>query len=143
MSTTSVLYHGFGVRGYKYLKTEYQKGNIIFHIERDPHKRCCAECGSKRVKKKGHFSRELRAVPIGKKKVFLCLHLHRLQCKVCRSLKLEPLILSFPKKHWTKSLGRYVVELLKERDCRRCGSAFGDELGYGKGDTPLGIKEEV
>lgn len=111
--STSILYHGFGVRGYRYLKTEYRKGELVFHIEKDPSKQCCAECGSRDVKKKGRISRKIRTVPIGKKKVFLFLHLHRLKCQVCRSLKLEPLIMSFPKKHWTKGLGRYVVDLLK------------------------------
>jgi len=36
--------------------------------------------------------------------------LHRLACK---ALKLEPLLIAFPKKHLTKSLGRYIVDLLK------------------------------
>ena len=111
--STSILYHGFGIRGYHYLKTEYQKGAIIFHIVKDPNKQRCAECGSRDVKKKGRITRKIRTVPIGKKKVFFSLNLHRLKCKVCRSLKLEPLIISFPKKHWAKNLGRYVVELLK------------------------------
>jgi transposase len=111
--STSLLYHGFGIRDYKYLKTEYRKGAVIFHIKKDPDKWCCADCGSKHVRKKGHFVREIRTVPIGKKKVFLSVHLHRLKCRDCRSLELEPLIISFPKKQWTKSLGRCAVELLK------------------------------
>jgi len=111
--STSLLYHGFGIHDYKYLKTEYRKGAIFFHIEKAPNKQYCADCGSKQVRKKGRFVREIRTVPIGKKKVFLSVHLHRLQCGACGSLKLEPLIISLPKKQWTKSLGRYVVELLK------------------------------
>ena len=111
--STSILYHGFGARGYRYLKTEYRKGELIFHIELDPKRRRCVHCGSRHVTKKGRSSRKIRAVPIGTKKVFLRVHLHRLLCKECGSLKLEPLVLSFPKKQWTKSLGRYAVELLK------------------------------
>ena len=40
-------------------------------------------------------------------------HLHRLLCRHCGALMLEPLLLSFPKKHWTKNLGRYIVDLLR------------------------------
>jgi len=111
--STSLLYHGFGIYDYKYVKTEYRKGSVFFHIEKDPNKRYCEDCGSKQVRKKGRFVRVIRTIPIGKKKVFFSVHLHRLHCRACGSLKLEPLIISFPKKQWTKSLGCYVIDLLK------------------------------
>ena len=110
--STSILYHGFGVCNYKYVKTEYSRGGIIFHIEKSPDKQRCAEYGSRSVIKKGHFLREIRTLPIGKKKVYLAVHLHRLYCRDCGALKLEPLLLSDPKKRWTKALGRYIVDLL-------------------------------
>jgi hypothetical protein len=28
--STSLLYHGFSIRGYKYVRTEYQGGEVIF-----------------------------------------------------------------------------------------------------------------
>ena len=94
--STSILYHGFGVLGYKYMKTEYQDGNIIFHIEKSQDKQVCADCGSRAVIKKGKVIRRLRGVPIGNRPVFFVVHLHRLFCFECGSLKLEPLILSYP-----------------------------------------------
>ena len=111
--STSILYHGFGVRGYKYLKTEYRAGAVVFHIEKAAEKQCCAVCGSHSVIKKGGVVREVRTLPIGGKKVFLALHLHRLLCRSCGALRLEPLLVAFAKKRWTKALGRYVVELLR------------------------------
>jgi transposase len=111
--STSILYHGFGVRDYRYLRTEYREGQVIFHIEKSPEKRCCAECGSRDVIKKGKFIRELRTLPIGRRRVFLAVHLHRLFCRSCAALRLEPVLVAFAKKRWTKALGRYVVELLK------------------------------
>lgn len=110
--STSILYHGFGVTGYRYLKTEYKGGTVIFHIEKLREKQICADCGSRKVIKKGSITRQLRTLPIGRKKVFLLMHLHRLYCLCCGALKLEPLFLSFPKKCWTKALGRYIVDLL-------------------------------
>jgi len=44
--------------------------------------------------------------------VYMVLHFHRLYCRDCGVIKLEPLLISFPKKQWTKVLGRYIVELL-------------------------------
>ena len=111
--STSILYHGFGVRQYRYLKTEYREGALIFHMEKCPDKQRCARCGSRDVIKKGRFVREMRTLPIGAKRVFLVVHLHRLLCRSCGALKLEPLLVSFPRKRWTKGLGRYVVELIK------------------------------
>jgi hypothetical protein len=29
----SLLYHGFGIKGYRYLRTRYEKGEIIFELE--------------------------------------------------------------------------------------------------------------
>jgi transposase len=111
--STSILYHGFGIHGYKYLKTGYQEGVIIFHIEKTKGAQYCTECSSRKVIKKGLVIRKLRTLPIGTKRVFLMIHLHRLFCHCCGALKLEPLLLSFPKKHWTKNLGRYIVKLLR------------------------------
>ena len=111
--STSILYHGFGVVGYYYKKTEYLHGSVIFHIERNPSERCCKDCGSKKVIKKGRFRRQFKTVPIGSKEVYLSLIVHRLCCKSCGSLKLEPIPLAFPKKHWTKNLGRYILDLME------------------------------
>jgi len=111
--STSLLFHGFGISGYIYKRTEYKGGRIIFHIERNPSKRLCKDCGSKEVIKKGYTRREFKTVPIGSRAVSLLLRVHRLYCRSCGSLKLEPIPFAFPKKHWTKSLGRYVLELLE------------------------------
>jgi transposase len=111
--STSILYHGFGIRGYRYLKTEYKEGEIVFHIEKAKSYQYCGECNSHMVIKKGLVIRKLRTLPIGAKRVFLMVHLHRLLCRHCGALMLEPLLLSFPKKHWTKNLGRYIVDLLR------------------------------
>ena len=69
--STSILYHGFGVRNYRHLRTDFAGGSLIFHIEKNPGKRCCADCRSRDVVLKGRVSRRLRTLPIGGKKVFL------------------------------------------------------------------------
>lgn len=110
--STSILYHGFGVRHYRHLRTEFVGGSLIFHIEKSPGKRRCSDCRSRDVVLKGRISRRLRTLPIGGKKVFLQVNLHRLQCRSCGSLKLEPLLISDPRRRWTRALGRYVLGLV-------------------------------
>jgi hypothetical protein len=34
--STSLLYHGFGIRGYEYVRTEYRAGEVTFTIRQDP-----------------------------------------------------------------------------------------------------------
>ena len=42
--STSLLYHAFGIRGYRYVKTKYVGGEIIFTIEQPLEScRCSAE----------------------------------------------------------------------------------------------------
>lgn len=110
--STGLIYHAFGAVGYKYLKTEYTEGAIRIHMEKHIHKQRCVVCGSADVIRKGRETREIRTLPIGKRPVFLVLHLHRLFCKACTTLHLEPILLAEPKKHWAKILGRYIIDLL-------------------------------
>ncbi|MFT5698263.1 MAG: hypothetical protein ACI8ZB_001117 [Desulforhopalus sp.] len=30
--STSLLYHGFGISGYRYIRTEYREGDVLFTI---------------------------------------------------------------------------------------------------------------
>lgn len=84
MSTTSLLYHGFKVRGYRYLKTEFIEGAVIFHIAYHHAKLACAACGSADVARRGAVVRRLRSLPIGAKPVWLHLAVPRLQCHACQ-----------------------------------------------------------
>jgi len=111
--STSLIYHAFGAVGYVYLKTEYGASSVRLHIEKNLEKQRCAACGSMDVIRKGRDVREIRTLPIGKSTVFLVLHLHRLFCKACGALQLEPILLADPKKHWAKALGRYIIDLLR------------------------------
>ncbi len=33
--STSLLYHAFGIRGYKYVRTDYPDGQVIFNIRQE------------------------------------------------------------------------------------------------------------
>ena len=45
--STSLLYHGFGLVGYTYVRTAYEEGKVIFTIKHKREKLHCPECGSR------------------------------------------------------------------------------------------------
>lgn len=64
----SLLYHAFGIRGYRYLRTRYEGGQIIFEIE--PEQEPQAPPGQ-RLRRHGFRWRTMRSVSIGLKPVVL------------------------------------------------------------------------
>ncbi|MBW2148369.1 MAG: hypothetical protein JRI22_15250 [Deltaproteobacteria bacterium] len=67
--STSLLYHGFGIRGYKYVRTHYENGSVFFTIRQNTKEMRCAACGSRRVIRRGQVWHRFRLVPIGLKPV--------------------------------------------------------------------------
>ena len=66
----SLLYHAFGIQGYRYRRTDYEGGCVIFHLEQDRSTYRCPCCGSPEVFSRGSVQREFRHVPIGGKPFF-------------------------------------------------------------------------
>jgi transposase len=111
--STSILYHGWDAENYTYRTTEYAAGAIWFHIEKNPRKRVCPLCGGRDFVLAGLVDPPpaVKGVPIGKKPVFLVLHLHRVKCANCSVIVREERLLADPKKHYTHQLARYVLDL--------------------------------
>ena len=65
--STSLLYHGFGIRGYAYVRTEYRHGQVFFTIRQDGDTLRCAACGARDVRSRGHAERRFKSLPIGGK----------------------------------------------------------------------------
>lgn len=72
--STSLLYHGFGIRGCRYLKTDYTEGRVIFTLEQKLEGCRCAACDSGDVRPKGRVERDFRTLPIGHKQVIVHNH---------------------------------------------------------------------
>ncbi len=89
----SLLYHGFGIKGYRYRRTRYEKGEIIFELE--PEERPEVPQGQK-LMRRGFRWRDVRTVAIGLKPVVLRVKVPRWlntttgeefeQSPLCRSL---------------------------------------------------------
>jgi hypothetical protein len=69
--STGLLYHGWGVRGYRHLKTSFEKGVIRLYVEPASDTRRCSSCGSWEVIKAGQVPRRFRTLPIGNKPVWI------------------------------------------------------------------------
>jgi len=109
--STSLLYHGFGISEYKYVRTQYKGGDIIFSIRQDSMKLRCSQCGSKDIVRRGKRSRLFRSLPIGKKKVWIDLPIQRILCLSCGVLRQVKVHFAHRQKRYTKSFERYALEL--------------------------------
>ena len=112
--STSLLYHAFGVRGYRYMKTEYVEGAVIFTIEQPRESYRCSACGSDDVIGRGQNTRRFRTVPIGGKAVYLALAIPRVECRRCKVIRQVKIAFADPRVTYTKTFQRYALELLRD-----------------------------
>jgi transposase len=109
--STSLLYHGFGIRGYQYIRTEYLKGQVHFAI-RQPRKTLrCPACGSRQVSPHGSVRRRFRTVPIGSRPVFIIFPIPRVCCQRCGVTRQVAVDFADPRRSYTKAFERYALEL--------------------------------
>lgn len=109
--STSLLYHGFGVRNYKFISTQYEGGFVIFTIRQDPKELACSSCGSRRVIRRGQVRRRFRTIPIGTKQVWIELAIGRVFCLACNLVRQVKIGFADPRRSYTKAFERYALEL--------------------------------
>ena len=129
--STSILYHAFGITGVKYCRTRYVQGEILFEAEMTEALAVCPECGSRDVIYKGSRVRGLQMVPVGHKRVWLDLTIHRLGCRACGAIRWPHLPFADPRRTVTHAFERFVVELLRHMtiaDCAQCVRAGWDMI---------------
>jgi transposase len=112
--STSLLYHGFGVRGYRCMKTEYAEGGVTFTIARPRESYRCPECGSDDVIGRGRNARRLRTLPIGSKPVYLMLAVPRVECRRCGVVRQLAIGFADRRFSYTRSFERYALELSRQ-----------------------------
>ncbi len=109
--STSLLYHAFGVRGYRYVKTDYSQGRVTFTIEQPRESYRCPVCGSDDVRGRGRTLRRFRTVSIGGKPVYLAFAVPRVACRACGALRQLSIGFADPRVSYTKAFQRYALEL--------------------------------
>jgi transposase len=109
--STSLLYHAFGLRGYDYVKTDYQDGGVIFHLRQRRHTYRCPVCNSREVQPRGYQERTFKTMPIGSKPVSVILPIPRVACTACKIVRQVPVPFADPRRSYTRAFERYALEL--------------------------------
>ena len=111
--STSLLYHAFGVRGYDYLGTRYEVGEVIIRIEPRRESLRCPACGHSHVHVVERFRRWWRTLPIGARSVWIEMLVPKVQCQSCGARRRVPVRFAEPKRRHTKRFERYAMKLLR------------------------------
>jgi len=109
--STSLLYHAQGVRGYRYVNTHFVGGGVRCTVRRTSESCRCVVCGSKNVWRQGSVTRHFHALPIGSHPVTLVAEIPRLLCRDCGISRQATVGFAEPRRTYTKSFERYVVDL--------------------------------
>lgn len=109
--STSILYHGFGVRGYRYTRSYFAEGKIVFSVEKDPTTLRCPCCEDRHVNRRGGTLRWFQTLPIGRKPVYIALRIPRVACPHCGIVRQIEIGFADPRRTYTKAFERYALEL--------------------------------
>ena len=123
--STSLLYHGFGVRGYRYVRTEYVDGGIVFWIDQDRRHWRCSACGSRKVSPKGRKVRQFRCLPIGNRSVTIGFPIPRVKCHDCGRIRQVKVPFADTRRSYTKAFERYALDLSRRMTIRDVAEHLG------------------
>ena len=125
--STSLLYHAFGLRGYQYVRTVYEAGQVRFAV-RQPRKAWrCSACGSRSVRPRGAIERRFRSLPIGRRPVTIDFAIPRVACSDCGAIRQVALGFADARRSYTKAFERYALDLSRHMTIR----AAAEHLGVG------------
>jgi transposase len=111
MSSHQWLYPIFRFRGYRVSQIETDEHRLLLHVEPQPHRVCCPQCGSREVIRRGQQVRWFRNLPVGADCTWLIATLPRVECRSCQVVRQIPLGLAEERRTYTHAFARYVLEL--------------------------------
>jgi transposase len=109
--SASVVYHGFGIRGYQYERSFYEDGTVTFVISQARDRLRCPRCGTSHVERRGEVTRAFRLLPIGRRPVQVVLDVARVFCERCWITRQVKVGFADEHRRHTRSFERYVLEL--------------------------------
>lgn len=109
--STSLLYHTWGIRGYTYVHTRYEKGCTLFRVEQEEPSLRSACCGSREVNKRGATERTFRTTPVGNRPIVIELPVQRVECLECGVVRQVNVPFAQPRRSYTKGFERYALDL--------------------------------
>jgi transposase len=105
------LYPIFRISGYRVTKIETEERCLRLHVEPQPHKVCCSQCGSRDCIRRGEQVRLLTNLPVGGILSFLVVTIPRVECRACGLVRQISLGLAEARRSYTRAFARYVLEL--------------------------------
>lgn len=111
--STGLLYHAFGVRGYQYVRTQYEGNGVVFAIRQEAGELRCPRCGRRDLIRRGTFSRRLRTVPIGGRPVWIDLPVQRVECRICGIVQQVQIGFADERRSYTTAFERYALDLCR------------------------------
>jgi transposase len=123
--STSLLYHAFGTKGYRYVRTAYVGGQTIFTLGQEPATCRCSACGSADVVSRGRVERRFRCLPIGTRPTSLVLPVPRVECRACGVVRQVDVTFADPRRSYTRRFERYVLELSRRMTIRDVAAHLG------------------
>lgn len=109
--SASVVYHGFGIRGYQYERSFYEDGTVTFVISQARDRLRCPRCGTSHVERRGEVTRAFRLLPIGRRPVQVVLDVARVFCERCWITRQVKVGFADEHRRHARSFERYVLEL--------------------------------
>jgi len=109
--STSLLYHAFGLRGYRYAKSTLGNGRVTFVIHQPRDQLRCPDCGGDNVWGQGSIPRTFRTVPIGAKPTQIQFAVPRVYCFKCHNVRQVKVGFADPRKSYTRAFERYALDL--------------------------------
>ncbi|MFC1636964.1 ISL3 family transposase [Planctomycetota bacterium] len=85
----------------------------IFYGDVHPNTLKCPSCRSRRIIQFGQKARVFKMLPVGRRKVELVVNIPRLYCNDCGAIRQPHLAFAEPKKHYTRSLEYFVIDLCR------------------------------
>jgi transposase len=123
--STGLLYHAFGTKGYRYVRTAYVQGQTIFTLAQEPGTCRCPACGSADVVSRGRVERRFRCLPIGPRPTSLVLPVPRVECRTCGVVRQVDVTFADPRRSYTKRFERYVLGLSRRMTIRDVAAHLG------------------
>jgi transposase len=109
--STSLLYHRFGIVGYRYVSQIFEASITTFRIEQPRERLRCPMCRSARVWTQGGVERNFRGLSIGKQPTYISFKVPRVHCQECGANRQVKIAFADAKKHYTRAFERYALGL--------------------------------
>lgn len=114
--STSLWYHGFGIRGrgWRHRHVDFSDGVVEATMDQDDSYFACPVCHSRNVIRQGTVIRYLRAGNFNSKAFYVRAVVQRVKCKECSASRQMGIPFANEHSRSTKGFERYVLDLSKE-----------------------------